>query len=78
MLLLLGTIAHAVVGLALTWYQKGKAGLTVTLSQLLKADVGIQWYLFAILYVPTVKAAVTLSHRLATGGCPHSVMRDLL
>jgi uncharacterized protein len=70
MLLLLGTIAPAVIGLALTWYQKREAGLRATLSQLVKADVGIQWYLFAILYMPAVKAAVTLSYRLATGRWP--------
>jgi len=70
MLLLLGTIAPAVVGLALTWFEKGKPGLTVTLVRLVKADVAIQWYLFAILYMPTVKAAVTLSHRLVTGEWP--------
>ena len=70
MLLLLGTIAPAVVSLGLTWYQKRKAGLTATLSRLVKADVGGQWYLFAILYMPAVKAVVTLSHRLATGRWP--------
>jgi membrane protease YdiL (CAAX protease family) len=32
--------------------------------------VAIQWYLFAILFMPTVKAAVTLCHRLATGEWP--------
>lgn len=70
MLLLLGTIAPAVVGLALTYYERRKAGLAATLSHLVIADVGIQWYLFAILYMPMVKTAVTLSYRLASGRWP--------
>ena len=69
-MLLLGTIAPAVVGLALTGYQKRKAGLTGIISRLVQADVGIQWYLFATLYMPTIKAAVALSYRLTTARWP--------
>jgi membrane protease YdiL (CAAX protease family) len=70
LLLIMGTIAPAVVALVLTWCGERKAGLKAVLSRLLQWDVGVQWYLFAILYMPTVKAAVALSHRLATGRWP--------
>ena len=70
MLLLVGTIAPALVALALTAYSTGKTGVKSMLRHLLHVGVGFRWYLFAILYVPLVKTAVALTRWVATGRWP--------
>lgn len=69
-LILLGTFAPAIAALVLTASANGKAGLAAIASRLLPADVGFEWYVFAILYMPAVKAAVALIYRLGVGGWP--------
>lgn len=69
-LVLIGTVAPAGVALALTAFRAGEAGLRAVWSHLLQANVRFRWYLFAILYMPAVKAAVAMSYRLITGKWP--------
>jgi len=69
-LVLIGTFGPAIVALALIAYSGGRAGLTALLSHLLPSSAGPWWYVFAIMYMPAVKAAVALSHRFATGRWP--------
>lgn len=40
------------------------------LSHLIQWNVGVRWYVFAILYMPVVKGAVALNHLVATGAWP--------
>lgn len=69
-LLLLGTAAPAAVALALTACSSGNSGLRAVLSHLVQGNVGFRWYLFAILYMPVVKAAVALSYALVMDRWP--------
>lgn len=64
---LVGTVVPAVVALTFSAYSTGKAGVASMLSHLLQVGVSFRWYLFAILYMPLVKAAVALTHLVATG-----------
>ena len=68
--LLVGTIAPAIVALALSAYSTGKAGVTSMLSHLLQVGVGFRWYLFALLYMPLIKASVAFTHLAVTGSWP--------
>lgn len=69
-LLLIGTVAPAAVALALTAFYDGGARLRAMLSHLLQGNVGFRWYLFAVLYMPVVKAAVAATYKLTTGKWP--------
>ncbi len=69
-LVLVGTITPAVIALILTARGNGELGVKAMLSRVLQWNVGFRWYLFAILFMPAVKAAVALSHRLVTGRWP--------
>lgn len=70
LLLTLGTVVPALAGMALAAYRTGKAGLRAILSPVRQGNVGVRWYVFAILYMPIVKLAVALSHRAVTGTWP--------
>jgi membrane protease YdiL (CAAX protease family) len=67
---LLGVFAPGLVALALTERAEGRPATRVLLSRVLKWDVGVRWYVFAIGYIPAIKLMVALVHRLATGAWP--------
>jgi membrane protease YdiL (CAAX protease family) len=69
-LLLVGTFTPAIIALLLTAHADGKPEVSALLSRTLQWRVEFQWYLFAILYMPAIKAVVALTHRLATGAWP--------
>lgn len=68
--LLLGVFAPALVALALTHRNEGRAATQSLLSRIFKWDVGWRWYLFALGYIPVVKLSVAVVHRMVTGAWP--------
>lgn len=69
-ILFLGIFAPAIVALSLTAHAEGRDGVLALLRRLVKADVGVRWYLFAIGYMAAVKLTVALLHRLFLGVWP--------
>ena len=69
-LFLLGTFAPALVALALTERAEGHAATRALLGRVFHWQVGARWYLFAAGYIVTIKLAVALVIRLATGAWP--------
>lgn len=67
---LLGVFAPAIVGLVLTARHDGRAGVARLLSRVVHWDVGARCYLFAVGYMPAIKLAAALVHRVATGAWP--------
>lgn len=67
---LLGVFAPALVALALTDRAEGRAATHALLGRIFKWDVGWQWYLFALAYMPVVKLSVAVVHRVVTGAWP--------
>lgn len=69
-LLLLGTFAPSLVALGMTAHAEGRLGVLTLLRRMIQWQVGARWYLFAIAYLPAIKLAVALAHRLMTGSWP--------
>jgi len=68
--LLAGTIAPSLVALAVTARTEGHAGLSALLSRLTLLPAGARWYVFAAGFMPTIKLAVVVLHRVITGAWP--------
>ena len=69
-LYLLGVFAPALVALALTAREDGRAAAVSLLRRIIQQPVGVRWYLFAVSYLATIKLAVALLLRIATGAWP--------
>ncbi len=69
-LFLLGTIAPSLVALALTARAEGRAGTLALLRRIAEWPASARWYVFAIGYMASIKLAVALLHRFATGAWP--------
>ena len=69
-LLLVGAFGPALAALLFTSRADGRRGLYALLARMFQARVDLRWYLFAILYMPAIKLAVALTHRLASGMWP--------
>lgn len=69
-LMLLGTFMPALVAVALAGRSDGTGAIAAIFTSILRARVGIRWYVFAILYMPVIKALVALTHVLLTGKLP--------
>jgi membrane protease YdiL (CAAX protease family) len=69
-LLLAGAFGPALAALLMTSRADGRRGLYVLLARMFRGRVALRWYLFAILYMPAIKLAVALTHRLASGVWP--------
>jgi membrane protease YdiL (CAAX protease family) len=69
-LLLLGTFAPSLVALWITARTEGRPGVNALLRRVVQWQVGARWYLFAIGYLPAIKLAVALVHRVMTGSWP--------
>jgi hypothetical protein len=69
-LLLVGAFGPALVAVVLTSHADGRRGPYALLARMFQGRVDLRWYLFAILYMPTIKLAVALVHRLASGMWP--------
>src|SRR4051812_36003684 len=63
LLIYAGTFAPGIVALAMTTITMGRAGTTALLKRLFQADVEPRWYMFAVLYMFTIKLAVATVHR---------------
>ena len=70
LLYLIGVFAPALVALALTARVKGRAGTVALLSRIIRAPKAARWYVFAVGYFATIKIAVALIYRIATGAWP--------
>ena len=77
-LLYLATFAPSLVALGLTAWAGGRPAVRALLGRILRAGVGARWYLFAVVYLGAVKAAVTVVYRLATGEWPPFNGQELL
>jgi membrane protease YdiL (CAAX protease family) len=70
-LVFLGTITPSLVAVLLI-ARFGKAGETQKLlKRIVKWQVNIKWYLFAVGYMAIIKLSVALIHRAITGTWPH-------
>ena len=67
---LLGVFAPALVALALTAYDEGRAGVVRLLARIGRWQVGARWYLFAVGYMAATKLLAALIVRVATGAWP--------
>src|SRR5260370_4729411 len=72
LLFLLGTIAPALVALALTARVDGSVGTLALLRRIFHWEVGARWYVFALGYLALIKLGLPLLHRVATGASPPS------
>lgn len=69
-IVLVGVFAPAIVALALSALEEGRAGTSALLAQLGRWEVRPQWYLFAVTYLAIVKVAVAVAIRVVTGAWP--------
>jgi uncharacterized protein len=67
---LFGVWAPAVLALALTAYEEGRAGVVRLLARIGQWQVGVRFYLFAIGYMAATKLLAALIHRIALGEWP--------
>jgi CAAX protease family protein len=70
LLFLPGTVAPALVALALTPRDRTPDGQAALLGRVLNWRVGARWYVFAIAYLGVLKLAAALIQRVATGAWP--------
>ena len=69
-LIYLGIFAPGIVALALTRLHHGSAGIRRLLSRLVKFDVGVRWFAFALFFMAAVKLLVALIVKIETGAWP--------
>jgi uncharacterized protein len=73
LLVLIGTIAPALVAVGITWREGGQPGITVLLDGVFQWQVQAGWYLFALGYTAVIRLAVALAARTWTGSWPQLV-----
>ena len=69
-LLIFGTFAPSLVALGLTARDDRIPGTHALLHRLFEARAAARWYLFAVVYMPTIKLSVAVVSRLITGSWP--------
>jgi uncharacterized protein len=69
-LYLLGVFAPAVAALAFTAQADGREATLSLLRRTIQGPAGVRWYLFVVGYLATIKLAVALLLRTATGAWP--------
>jgi len=69
-LVFLGTFAPSLVALGLTAHDEGLPGVRALLRRMFQWQVGVRWYVFAIVYLPAIKLCVALVHRVVTSSWP--------
>jgi membrane protease YdiL (CAAX protease family) len=65
-----GVFAPALVALGLTWKENGEPGVRALLARIFRWQVNARWYLFAIVYIATIKLFAAVAHRTITGEWP--------
>ncbi len=68
--LLLGTIAPALVALGLTAHDEGQAGVGALLSRMAILPAQLRWYVFAVGFMAAVKLGVVFLYRTVIGAWP--------
>src|SRR5216110_3935445 len=63
-LVLLGTFAPSLVALWITARTEREGGVRALVGGVLRWRVATRWYVFALAYIPAIKLAVALVHRL--------------
>lgn len=66
----LGVFAPSLVAMWLTRRKEGEKGLSELLRRVLRFDVGLRWYLFALTYFLAIKLVAVLVYRLIIGDWP--------
>jgi membrane protease YdiL (CAAX protease family) len=69
-LFLLGAISPSFSSLWLTWRTEGRAGVAALFRRIGHPAAAARWFVFAALYVLTLKLAAAGIHRLVTGAWP--------
>jgi membrane protease YdiL (CAAX protease family) len=69
-LLFAGTIAPALLALAITARASPTSGTTLLLHGLFRWRLRARWYLFAVSYMAAIKLTVAFAHRMMTGLWP--------
>lgn len=69
-LILLGAYSPSMVAIALTARARRAAGVRALVAPVLRWNVPVRWYLFAVAYVPAIKLTAALLQRLWTGTWP--------
>jgi membrane protease YdiL (CAAX protease family) len=70
LMVLPGVFAPAIVALAITARAEGGVGVKSLLRPLFQWRVGLQWYVFAVGFMASIKLTVALVLRAATGSWP--------
>jgi uncharacterized protein len=70
LLVFAGTIAPALVAIAISWRAGGISRTRALLDRLFHWRTGARWYVFAVGYMATIKFMVALTHRVMTGSWP--------
>lgn len=70
LLFLPGTVAPALVALALTARTEGQNAVRNLITRIFEYRVAARWYLFAAGYTAAIEFAVAIVHRLVTGAWP--------
>lgn len=70
LLFYLGVFMPGIVALAMTYRARGVGGVQQLLGRLVKIDVGARWFLFALLFMASVKLFVAIIIRGTTGNWP--------
>jgi membrane protease YdiL (CAAX protease family) len=73
-----GVFAPALVALGLTWKEKGEPGVRALLARIFRWQVNARWYLFALVYLATIKLLAAVAHRAITGEWPRFGPEPLL
>ncbi len=69
-LLYVGTFAPAVVALSMTARTGEPGGATTLIGRVFQGNVPARWYAFAVGYLPAIKLAAALVHRVTAGTWP--------
>ena len=69
-ILLLGVFAPGLLAIALTRWREGPEAMRALIHRIFCWNVDAKWYAFAILYMPAIKLAVALIHRIVEGAWP--------
>ena len=70
LLFYVGVFMPGIVALAMTYRERGVAGVQQLVARLVKVDVGARWFAFALLFMFTVKLLVAVVIRIIDGAWP--------
>jgi len=70
LLVTFGAVSPAIVALAFTAHDQGRAGVRALIAPVTRGNVAARWYGFALGYTAAIKLLAALLHRVLTGGWP--------